>query len=64
MLKNFEDLNACLEDISNIWQEYIKETVPAKEYQSNTKWMTEEVLNLMRERRGAKESGIQRDIRI
>ena len=56
MLEKSEDLNAIWEDISNILQESIKETVPVKEYESNKKWMTEEILNLMRERRGAKES--------
>ena len=30
--------------------------MPVNEYKSNKKWMTEEILNLMRKTRGAKES--------
>ena len=56
VLEKSKDLNACWEDISNILQESFKETVPMKEYKSSKKWMTEEILNLIRERRRAYES--------
>ena len=59
VLEKSKDLNACWEDISNILQESIKETVPIKEYKSSKKWMTEEIFNLIIERRRAKEVRIQ-----
>ena len=51
-----EDLNIHWEEIRNILQESIEEIMPVKENKRNKKWMTEESMNLVGGRRGAKQS--------
>ena len=51
-----EDLKNHWEEIRNILQESIEEIIKVKENKRNKKWMTEEIMNLMGDRRGAKQS--------
>ena len=52
VLGQSEDLNTQWEEIANILQESIEKIVPVKESKRNKKEMTEEIMNLIGDRRG------------